>query len=469
MDPAFDSESENETNPIAPGDDCKAGAMIPPAHQLSPSLRWQGLPRDDDFRVADSGALGGVDLSSIPVPRTIELDKPGAVDMDATAEPSVAIRHPHRSNFSRTAFIFFATVVTSFFALWFVGPKLVEEYYYAAELGRARGEYQNAVAQLDKDTPLNEVSLAYQLVAQRIRPSVVSVSAAKTKDGARGIGSGVIFSEDGYIITNAHVVKEASGYRIELYNRRTYSATLIGIDASSDVAVLKINAPDLIPATWGDSDNLDVGSIVWAIGNPYGFQQTITSGVLSGKDRPGDFRHRKQSLLQTDAAVNPGNSGGPLVDELGHVIGINTSIYGETFQGISFAVPSKTARFVFDEIVKAGKVKRGYLGVQAVEVNHRFAEILKMPDLYGARLNYVQPLSPAYRAGVKSGDVVRSWNGTLITDHRQLFRMSESTPPNTNVELVLLRNGIERTANVTLGELPSSAESKGPSEFSRGM
>ncbi len=337
--------------------------------------------------------------------------------------------------------------------IWFIGPRLVQEYHYAATVGKLRGEYDNAVVQLEKQ-PLHNVSRAYQLVAQKIRPSVVSINAVKRRFEEAGLGSGVIMSEDGYIMTNAHVLENATRFFVELHDRRRFEAHLIGTDSISDLAVLKIDAPALIPAMWGESDDVDVGSIVWAIGSPYGFQQTVTSGILSGKDRPGDPQHNKQSLLQTDAAVNPGNSGGPLVDAQGRVIGINTSIFGETFQGISFAVPSATARFVFTELIENNKVTRGYLGVLPSEVDHDDAVRLQLPDLDGAKLASVVSGSPAYQAGIRPYDIIRTWDGIHIREFRDLFRLAETTPPNTRVEITLLRAGKEHRTMVTVGTLP---------------
>ena len=341
------------------------------------------------------------------------------------------------------------------FGIWFIGPRLVEEYHYAATMGRTRGEYDNAVNQLEK-MPLGNVSQAYQLVAQRIRPSVVSINAVKSRRDGSGLGSGVIMSDDGYIMTNAHVLEGAEHFSVELHDRRRYEATLIGIDTTSDLAVLKISAPNLIPADWGDSEAVNVGSIVWAIGSPYGFQQTVTSGIISGKDRPGDPQHRKQSLLQTDAAVNPGNSGGPLVDAQGQVIGINTSIFGETFQGISFAVPSETAKFVFQELIDNGTVTRGYLGVLPAEVDYHDAVQMQLPDLHGAKLRDVVAGSPAHRAGIRPNDIIRSWNGTDIKEFKNLFRLAETTRPNTLVKVTLLRDGEERQTDVIVGTPPVS-------------
>ena len=360
---------------------------------------------------------------------------------------------------------FFLTMMLTIAVAWLVGPRLVEEYYYAAAVGKARGEYEHAVEQLDQ-APLTEVSMAYQMVAQRIRPSVVSVKAFKSNEV--GFGSGVILSADGYIMSNAHVIKDSHKFQVELYDRRRATARLIGVDNESDLAVLKIEANNLIPATWGDSDAIEVGSIVWAIGSPYEFSQTVTSGILSGKNRRGDAYHNKQTLLQTDAAVNPGNSGGPLVDIQGKVIGINTSIFGKTFQGISFAVPSSTAKFVFEQLVAEQKVSRGYLGLIPGEVTEKRAHMLNSPDQQGAFVLEVTNGSPAYRAGIRPGDILRSWQGAPIQDYREIFRLAEGAPVGSEVTLSIWRAGMlnEHATNVIIGELSNRPQPQ-PSAFSR--
>ncbi len=353
-------------------------------------------------------------------------------------------------------------------AAWLIGPRLVEEYNFAATRGRVRAEYENAVHLL-KDHPLEQVSKAFQLVAHKVRPSVVSINAIKQISGGRpgshltGFGSGVIMSEEGYIITNAHVLEEASSCQVQLHDRSRYQADLVGIDIFSDLAVLKISASNLVPAQWGDSDQASVGSIVWAIGSPYRYEQTVTSGILSGKNRPGD-KTRKQNLLQTDAAVNPGNSGGPLVDANGDVIGINTSIYGESFQGISFAVPSSTAQFVYRQLIENGKVVRGYLGVHPREVSHRLAAHLSLPDLDGAMLEGVMANSPADIAGIRGGDVIRSWDGKAIRRYNTLYQLAEMSEPNSRIEVVLIRNGQQLKKEVVVGELPQPAQTVGVGE-----
>ena len=353
---------------------------------------------------------------------------------------------------------FFIFSIVFVLGLFFLGPEMVERYQYSFVRGKMLAEYEFAVENLGRQ-PLTDVSNAYQMVALSVRPSVVSINAIKDGSGRveeNGMGSGVIMSTDGFILTNQHVVRGADSILIQLHDRRQFVATLVGEDELSDLALLKIEAPDLIPATWGDSEQVNVGSIVWAIGSPYGFQHTVTSGIISGKNRPGDINHPTQSLLQTDAAVNPGNSGGPLVDAQGRVIGINTSIFGDSFQGISFAVPSETAKFIYRELSSKGAVTRGYLGVKPVEVKHRDAMRLQLPDLDGAMLSQVVEGAPAFTAGIRSFDIIRQWNDVEVKNFKHLYRLAEMTRPDTLVQVKLIRDGKEQVTQVVVGRRPES-------------
>ena len=389
-----------------------------------------------------------------------------SAQVPAVTTPQTAVEAVPRSHEPSSISLLFLVFCILLMASWFVGPRLVEEYHYASARGKLRAEYENAVSVLE-DQPLKQVSLASRMVAQKVKPSVVSIRARKIGDGdtdgqwrafggevMQGFGSGVIMSAEGYVVTNAHVIDNAESIRVELHDRRVYDAIEVGRDEISDIAVLKINASGLIPATWGDSEELQVGSIVWAIGSPYRYEQTVTSGIVSAKDRLGDPKGRVKNLLQTDAAVNPGNSGGPLVDSDGNVIGINTSIYGEYFRGISFAVPSSTARFVYEQILERGNVVRGFLGARPTEVNHRMSERLGLPDLEGALLVRIQPDTPAFRAGLQTNDVVRKWNDKPIRNFNNLYRFAERSKPGSIVEVSLIRDGKPYLASVTVGELP---------------
>lgn len=335
--------------------------------------------------------------------------------------------------------------------IWKVGPIVVENYQYSAVKGKIRAEYENAVEQLQSN-PLGGVSSAYQLVAQKIRPSVVSVNAERTSGDASGQGSGVIMSEEGFILTNEHVVRDASIIEITLYDRRVYRARIVGkTDTYNDLAVLKIDAVDLQPAEWGNSDDLEVGSIVWAIGSPFGLDQTVTSGIVSAKNRY-DERAPRVELLQTDAAVNRGNSGGPLVDAQGTVIGINTSIFGSEFLGISFAIPSVQARFVYDQTIAKGYVSRGFLGAVPSAVYQFHVEHLQLPDINGARLTNITSNSPADKSGLQVNDVVRSWNGSEIRDHQMLYRHVSMTAPGETADVEIVRDGQPLLMQVRVGD-----------------
>ena len=335
--------------------------------------------------------------------------------------------------------------------IWKIGPIVVENYQYSLVKGKVRAEYENAVEQLQQD-PLRGVSNAYELVAQKIRPSVVSVKADRGSSDKAGQGSGVIMSSEGYILTNEHVVHDAQHIEVTLHDRRVYKAEIVGkTDSYNDLAVLKIEANDLQPAQWGDSDKLEVGSIVWAIGSPFGLDQTVTSGIVSAKNRYDEERP-KVELLQTDAAVNRGNSGGPLVDAQGNVVGINTSIFGSEFIGISFAIPSVQARFVYDQTIAKGYVSRGFLGAIPRPVFQSHVARLGLSDVNGARLSSITPNSPADQSGLRINDVVRNWDGNEIVDHQMLYRYVSMTAPGKVAEVEIVRDGQLQFLQVRVGD-----------------
>lgn len=340
-------------------------------------------------------------------------------------------------------FFWLAATAMLVLAAWYLGPLAIERYQYAATKGRVSAEYDNA-RELLADVPLQDVSLAFELVAQRIKPSVVSIRAERVRSGrgntGGGQGSGVIMSKDGFILTNEHVVSGANRVIVGLHDRRQFEGVVVGSDDISDLAVIKIDADGLLPADWGDSDSLSVGSMVWAVGSPYGLEQTVTSGILSAKER-ATFNEQNREYLQTDAAVNPGNSGGPLVNARGEVVGINTSIYGEQFLGISFAIPSSISRFVFEEIIANGEVTRSFLGVRPRPVSQNDMSDMNLPDLNGAVVEYIPEDGPAWNSGLQVGDVIRSWNGNQIRTYNMLYRLIAMTEPDSQVEVDVLRNG----------------------------
>jgi serine protease Do len=286
---------------------------------------------------------------------------------------------------------------------------------------------------------------------------------------SQSLGSGVIVSADGYILTANHVVEGADEIKVALASGgQEFTAKVIGADAPTDVAVLKISGKDLPIVTMADSDKLEVGDVVLAIGNPFGVGQTVTMGIVSAVGRNALNINQYENFIQTDAAINPGNSGGPLVDAEGRLVGINTAIFSESggYQGVGFAVPVSLARSVMERLIKYGKVTRGYLGVDIQSLTPELAEEFSLPDQSGALITDIESDTPAAKAGLQNGDVIRQIDGKKIADSQQLRLMISQTAPGTKVTVTFLRgeNGkkpVEKTATVTLGTLPGQANAKG--------
>ncbi len=268
----------------------------------------------------------------------------------------------------------------------------------------------------------------------------------------KGLGSGFIISSDGLILTNAHVVREAKDVTVKLSDRREYTAKVLGLDTATDIAVLRIDARDLPVVRLGDPKNLEVGDPVLAIGAPYGLEQTATAGIVSAKGRslPGDA---VVPFIQTDAAVNPGNSGGPLFDGTGSVVGINSQIYSRSggFQGVSFAIPIDVALKVKDQIVATGKAQHGRLGVTVQDLNQQLADSFGLKRVDGALVSNVAPDSAAAAAGLKSGDVITEVNGESVVRSGSLSSLIGMSAPGERVKLKVWRDRSERTIEAKLG------------------
>jgi len=280
-----------------------------------------------------------------------------------------------------------------------------------------------------------------------------------------GLGSGVIVSTDGYVLTNNHVVNGADVIKITLTDGRDLTAKVVGTDPDSDLAVIKVEAKDLPAITFSDSDKIEVGDRVLAIGNPFGIGQTVTSGMVSGLGRAQqELGLVYQNFIQTDAAINPGNSGGALVDVQGRLVGINTAILSRTggFQGIGFAIPSNLARSVMEQLVSNGKVVRGYLGVKIQELTPELADSFKLPINGGALVSEVVAGSPAAKGGLKSGDVVTEMNGKKVKDSRSLQFAVANVAPGTEVSLRVLREEKTLDLKIKVGEnTDKNAKGKG--------
>jgi serine protease Do len=357
-----------------------------------------------------------------------------------------------------------------------------------------------AAAQTEAPPALKQLGESFVQVAEKVTPTVVNIKSSKKgltgptegdfeqffknhpfpfreffgddfskrfkKDGGEdrrprpfGVGSGVIVSRDGYILTNSHVVKDADEIEVTLADKRKFTATVKGADPESDIAVIKIDAKDLPVAKMGDSSKLRVGEIVVAVGNPFGLNQTVTSGIVSAQGRTNMGILDYEDFIQTDAAINPGNSGGPLVNISGEVIGINTAIASRSggYQGVGFAIPSSSAKLIMDDLIKDGKVRRGLLGVNIQAVNESLAKSFGSPSTDGALVSQVISGSPAEKAGVKAGDIIIKFNDQPVKDHSHLKNLVGREKPGTSAKLTVFRDKKIVDLNVKIAERTEKA------------
>jgi len=337
-----------------------------------------------------------------------------------------------------------------------------------------------------RDVPgLTAIDEEYTRLVEAVMPAVVSVTTQRIQQATpqqmnpfdtifgsrrgkqpqsevvRALGSGVIVSREGHILTNNHVIEGMSQIEVTLSDERTFPARLLDTDPNVDIAILKVEAPALEPLPLGDSEGVKVGQLVFAIGNPFGLSETVTAGIVSAKGRRTS-RDSAVEYLQTDAAVNHGNSGGPLINLRGEIVGINTAIYARNedsgWMGISFAVPSNVARRALDSVLKSGKIKRAYLGVTLQNLTPELANRYRAGSIDGAFLSIVVKGAPADRAGMKAGDIVRKFNGRQVRDAAALRSRLTEVDIGERIELTYFRNGSEMKATAELGEAPPDPE-----------
>jgi serine protease Do len=354
----------------------------------------------------------------------------------------------------RTAILFAGLVTLVGLIAW---PSFVGRIQYA----RTRAELA-AIADAAAGARLAPVAKLFTTLARLIGPTVVNVTAdrritsiadeiaALQGESPQGIsdesvGSGVIVGSDGVIVTNYHVVARADRITVRLADGREFPARLTGADAGTDLAVLEIDADGLPAAVWGDSDSLEVGEMVWAIGNPFGLDRTLTYGIVSAVGRRGVTGDPLQEFLQTDAAINPGNSGGPLVDVNGRIVGITTAMAGHDSQGIGFAIPSNTAREVAEAIHRLGHVERGYLGLALRRTADRSDGVLVMATEQGG---------PGAEAGLEVGDVIVAFDGEEVPAPAALVLLLTRADVGIEVPLEIIRNGRRLTLPVRIGRRP---------------
>lgn len=338
---------------------------------------------------------------------------------------------------------------------------------------------------------LSKTGQAMAEVAAAVKPAVVNISSTKTikTPGFRspffddpffrrffgddlghfgqpreykqsGLGSGVIVDKDGYILTNNHVIKDADEIKIKLSDKREFKGKVIGADSKTDIAVIKINSNHLPVLKLGDSYKLRVGETVIAVGNPFGLNQTVTSGIVSATGRANVGIVDYEDFIQTDAAINPGNSGGALVNVRGELVGINTAIFSTSggYQGVGFAIPSSMAKVVMDNLIKKGKVVRGWLGVSIQPVTPDLAKQFGIKEDKGALVGDVVEEGPAEKASIQRGDVIIEYDGREVSDPAALRNNVAGTPPGKKVAMKIIRNGKKLTLNVSIAELPTDME-----------
>jgi serine protease DegS len=371
------------------------------------------------------------------------------------------------------AFIFqFATIGLALaFVVVYLYPNILGRHTQMVQLQQSDGE-------IHRLSPGNGV-VSYADAVKKATPAVVNVYATKLVTEKRSpffddplfrhffgdedrstrqrrepsLGSGVILSEEGYILTNNHVIADAAEIAVALNDGRTTSAKLFGADPESDLAVLKIEMKDLPVVTLGRSDNLQVGDVVLAIGNPFGVGQTVTSGIVSGLGRSSLGINTFENFIQTDAAINPGNSGGALINANGDLIGINTAIYSQSggSQGIGFAIPVNLAKDILTQLIEHGRVIRGWLGIKIQDITPKLATAFELDSTDGVVITNIVVNGPADKAGLDRGDIITHINGKKVRDFRETLNEISINKPGSEIKLTVIREGkkIEKTATVS--------------------
>lgn len=434
--------------------DAKQPEQVGDANDLVPSP--DSLEPDPAAELTDN-------CTQLAVSTTDESDE---TTVGSSREVSKTLSEPRQLAYSTLLSLIVVLVLLG--AVRVIIPPMVESIRYSWYRGQLRAEYEMSGQRL-QSVSLDSLADVSQLVSQRVGPSVVHINSLQAPSDTRhpfqlleGQGSGFVVSADGYILTNFHVIDTDSELRVTLSDGQQLTAEVVGVDPATDLALLKVPANNLLPVEWGNSDQVVVGSPVWAVGSPFGLRQTVTFGIISGKHRIDLSGTRYEStvrastaygdLMQSDVALNPGNSGGPLVDSTGKVIGVNAAILGESYRGISFSIPSNVAHRVFDQLLASGEVQRGWLGIQMSEL----AESERYDDEGHVRPGVlVQGFprvgeSPARQAGIRVGDIIVGFNDKQVMNRNELLRFIGESEIGSTVKLQILREGKVSPVDVIL-------------------
>jgi serine protease Do len=372
----------------------------------------------------------------------------------------------------RSGFLVVFFVLATMAAIVYGGPHVAWRIGHSYETGRSQAALAT-LRELKKSEggEFSKVSIIFRLAQQAVSPAVANIQAISTTPGqdglgrpnSSGMGSGVVIDKaNGYIVTNYHVVKDSNRVTVRIGRSGDIPARVVGVDPKTDLAVLQIKSKLETQANWGDSDAMDIGDWVLAIGSPFALDSTVTAGIISAKNRnnlgivgEGAF----EDFLQTDAPINPGNSGGPLVNLSGEVVGINTAIFSENGgnQGIGLSIPSRLARRIVEQLIKDGKVTRGFFGIQLQSLDEALARDFGVPDGKGALVAMVVPGSPAEAAGLKSGDVITKLGKEAVTDSASLRVRISALEVGSPVEVEFYREGVSQKATVTVGDLTAAS------------
>jgi serine protease DegQ len=384
----------------------------------------------------------------------------------------------------RRTWLIFSQAVTVALAALFTVSTLKPEWLATKRGPTGRPDVVSIITADNPDAPRAAPTTSLSAAAKRASPAVVSITASKmpprqavpddpwsqfffnrqqqSQQPQVGLGSGVMVSSEGYLLTNNHVIEGADDIEVQLADGRKARAKLVGSDPETDVAVLKIELDKLPAITFGNTDHLEVGDVVLAIGNPFGVGQTVTSGIVSALGRNQLGINTFENFIQTDAAINPGNSGGALVDAQGHLLGINTAIYSRSggSMGIGFAIPVNTAKQVMESLISQGEVRRGWIGVEPRDLTPEMAETFELPVKEGVLITGVLQSGPAAQGGMRPGDVVVKIQDGAIRNTNQLLNAVASLPPNTEARISVQRGAKVVELSVKVAQRPKPAAAR---------